>query len=212
MRRCRQLQHSANALALAEPAIQKASDPASAESGEGQSLILASDDIYYRSKAAAVLWMLRYVAGDEALKQALQQYRRSSKRDQDPKEFQHVLEQTSRKDLDWFFDDWVYRDRGLPDLKIQNITAHQLPAQGSKAGGWLIAVELQNDGAAVAEVPVTVRSGTLTATERLRVPGFSRAATRIVFEGTPTEVLVNDGSVPEVGDSRHSKLMVESSK
>ena len=207
-----QLQHAANTLALAEPAVQKTADSPAAESSEGQSLILASDDVYYRSKAAAVLWMLRSIVGDEALKHALERYRHSGKRDQDPKEFQHVLEQTSQKDLGWFFDDWVYRDRGLPDLKIVNVTTHQLPAQGSKAGGWLVAVEVQNDGGAVAEVPVTVRSGTLTATERLRVAGFSRAATRIVFGGTPTEVLVNDGSVPEVGQSLHSRQMMESSK
>ena len=205
------LQQMANTLALAEPVVEKTSD--SAPAGEaGQSLISASDDIYYRSKATAVLWMLRSIAGEEALKQALQRYRGSGKREQDPKEFQHVLEQTSQKDLGWFFDDWVYRDRGLPDLKILNVTTHELPARGSKAGGWMVAVEVQNDGAAVAEVPVTVRSGTLTATERLRVPGFSRAATRVVFEGTPTEVVVNDGSVPELGDSRHSKLLVEAAR
>ena len=204
----KQLQQGANTLALAAPVVDKTSDSDSA----GQSLILASDDIYYRTKAAAVLWMLRSVAGEQALKQALQQYRRSSKGDRDPKEFQHMLEQASEKDLGWFFDDWVYRNRGLPDLKIQNVTTHQLPAQGSKAGGWLVAVEVQNDGAAVAEVPVTVRSGTLTATERLRVPGFSRAATRIVFEGTPTQVLVNDGTVPELGESMHTKQIVAATR
>ncbi len=207
------LHQMANTLALAEPVVEKTSDAAPAGgAGAGQSLIQASDDIYYRSKATAVLWMLRSVVGEQALKQALQQYRHSGKREQDPKEFQHVLEQTSQKDLGWFFDDWVYRDRSLPDLKILNVTTHELPARGSKAGGWMVAVEVQNDGAAVAEVPVTVRSGTLTATERLRVPGFSRAATRVVFEGTPTEVLVNDGSVPELGESRHSKLLVEASR
>jgi hypothetical protein len=206
------LQQMANTLALAEPVVEKTSDTAPAGADAGQSLISASDDIYYRSKATAVLWMLRSVAGEQALKQALQQYRHSGKREQDPKEFQHVLEQTSQKDLGWFFDDWVYRDRSLPDLKILNVTTPELPARGSKSGGWMVAVEVQNDGAAVADVPVTVRSGTLTATERLRVPGFSRAATRIVFEGTPTEVIVNDGSVPELGESRHSKLLVEASR
>ena len=206
------LQQMANLLALAEPVVEKTSDPAAAGAGEGQSLISASDEVYYRSKATAVLWMLRSIVGDEALKQALQRYRGSGKREQDPKEFQHVLEQASQKDLGWFFDDWVYRDRSLPDLKILNVTTHELPARGSKSGGWMVAVEVQNDGGAVADVPVTVQSGTLTATERLRVPGFSRAATRVVFEGTPTEVVVNDGSVPELVESRHSKLIVEASR
>jgi hypothetical protein len=68
-----------------------------------------------------------------------------------------------------------------------------------------VSVEVKNDGDATAEVPVTVRSGTLTTTERLRIPGHSSASTRIVFEGTPEEVLVNDGTVPEVESSVHTK-------
>ena len=81
-----------------------------------------------------------------------------------------MLEQTSHKDLKWFFDDWVYRDLGLPDLSIANVTPRELKTQAGR-GGWLVAVEVRNAGSAVAEVPVTVRSGTLTATERLRVAG-----------------------------------------
>ena len=87
---------------------------------------------------------------------------------------------------------------GLPDLSIANVTPRALEKVGDKGAGWLVAVEVRNDGDAAAEVPVTVRSGTLTSTERLRVPGRSSASTRIVFEGTPEEVRVNDGSVPEV--------------
>ena len=79
---------------------------------------------------------------------------------------------------------------------------------GDKGSGWLVAVEVKNDGDAAAEVPVTVRSGTLTATQRLRIPGRSSASTRIVFEGNPDEVLVNDGTVPEVGSSIHTKQVV----
>jgi AsmA protein len=36
----------------------------------------------------------------------------------------------------------------------------------------------------------------------------SSASTRIVFEGTPDEVIVNDGSVPEIGASTHTKRLV----
>ncbi len=111
-------------------------------------------------------------------------------------------------DLGWFFDDWVYRDRGLPDLSIVNVTPRALDKIGDKGAGWLVAVEVRNDGDAAAEVPVTVRSGTLTTTQQLRVPGRSSASTRIVFEGTPTEVLVNDGTVPEVSTSVHTKQIV----
>jgi hypothetical protein len=141
------------------------------------------------------------------LQHTLQAYR-TDKLDSDPKEFQRVLEQTSRRDLGWFFDDWVYRDKGLPDLTIASVTPRALDQIGDKGSGWLVAVEVRNDGGAVADVPVTVRSGTLTATQRLRIPALSSASTRIVFEGTPDEVLVNDGSVPEVGSSRHTKQIL----
>jgi hypothetical protein len=195
------LQQEAKTLALAEP------DPGKNAADEGQSLILANDEVYYRTKATAVLWMLRSLVGDDALKSALQLYR-NDKQDSDPKEFQRVLEQSSKRDLGWFFDDWVYRDRGLPDLSIVNVTPRALDQIGDKGPGWLVAVEVRNDGAAAADVPVTVRSGALTATQRLRVPGRSSASTRIVFEGTPSEVLVNDGTVPEVTASVHTKQIV----
>ncbi|MDW5264622.1 MULTISPECIES: M1 family aminopeptidase [Acidobacteriaceae] len=199
-----QLQQQVNTLALAEPAPSENADLTL----EGQSLIRASDEIYYRTKAAAVLWMLQSIVGNDALKQALQSYRQSGSRDDDPKEFQHVLEQSSHKDLNWFFNDWVYHDRGLPDLTIANVTPRQLPAQGLKAASFLVAIEIRNNGDAAAEVPVTVRSGALTTTERLRIMGRSSASTRIVFEGTPSEVMVNDGSVPEIEASTHTKQLV----
>jgi hypothetical protein len=196
----RQLQEEAKTLALAEPVPVGASE-------EGQSLILARDEVYYRTKAAAVFWMLRSLVGDEALKRALRSYR-EDKLDTDPKEFQRVLEQVSKRDLGWFFDDWVYRDRGLPDLSIASVTPRALDKVGDKGPGWLVAVEVKNDGGATADVPVTVRSGTLTVTERLRIPGHSSASTRIVFAGTPQEVVVNDGSVPEVAASVHTRQIV----
>lgn len=173
----------------------------------GQSLIQARDEVFYRTKAASVLWMLRSLVGDDALKHALQSYR-NDKQDGDPKEFQRVVEQSSRRDLGWFFDDWVYQDKGLPDLSIASVTPRALDQVGDKGPGWLVAVEVRNDGGATADVPVTVRSGTLTETHRLRVPARSSASTRIVFAGTPSEVVVNDGSVPEVTSSMHTKEIV----
>jgi aminopeptidase N len=153
--------------------------------------------------------MLRTITSDQALKNALQLYRHSGKRDEDPKEFQRLLEQTSKQDLQWFFNDWVYRDRGLPDLSIASVTPRQLPAQGNKDAGWLIAVEVRNDGDAVADVPVIIHSGTLSATGRVRVAGHSTASTRIVFEGTPSEVIVNDGTVPEItSTTTHTKQVL----
>jgi hypothetical protein len=201
-----QLQQQARALALAEPA-------STATAEDGQSLILARDEIYYRTKAAAVLWMLRSLVGDEAMKRALRSYRedkenKKDKLDADPKEFQRVLERSTRRDLNWFFEDWVYHDRGLPDLTIVNVTPRAMDQAAGKGPGWLVAVVIRNDGGAVADVPVTVRSGTLTTTERLRIPAHSSASTRIVVENTPDEIIVNDGIVPEVATSIHRTQIV----
>ena len=212
------LQEEAKTLALAEPAAVRDADSLEA----GQSLIAASDDVYYRTKAAAVLEMLRSIVGEDALKRTLKLYRdnndnkddkddkaeRDAQRDADPKAFQRLLEQVSRRDLNWFFDDWVYRDRGLPDLSIANVTPRPLDQVGDKGSGYLVSIEVRNDGDATADVPVTVRSGALTVTERLRIPARSSSSTRIVFAGTPTEVIVNDGTVPETTASIHTRQIL----
>jgi hypothetical protein len=152
--------------------------------------------------------MLRGIVGDEALKQALQAYRSDPRLDADPEGLERTLEKSSHKDLRWFFSDWVDRDRGLPDLTIVNVTPSQLEARNGVATGWLVAIEVRNDGYAQAEVPVTVRSGTATQTQKLRIPGRSTGSTRIVFPGKPDLVQVNDGEVPETRTSIHTRELV----
>ncbi|WP_260703603.1 gluzincin family metallopeptidase [Edaphobacter flagellatus] len=176
----------------------------------GQSLLTAHDEIYYRAKAAAVLVMLRSITGDPALKQTLQQYRdyarkATATKPEDPRTFQRLLEENSHKDLAWLFDDWVYNDRGLADLSITSVTPRSLVNTAGKPASWLVAVEIANAGNVNVEVPVTVRSGTLTTTERVRIAPRSTTSTRIVFGGVPEEVILNDGTVPETTAPMHRK-------
>ena len=120
-------------------------------------------------------------------------------RDQGPGTFEKILEQASvRRDLSWFFADWVDADKGLPDLTIESV----FPC-AAQAGNWLVAVNISNSGYASAEVPVTVRSDTNSVTQRVVVPGRSKAVQRILILGKPTEVQVNDGTVPETQASMH---------
>jgi hypothetical protein len=225
-----ELQDAARPLALAEPE-KPASDSTTSSSSSssdlqpdssasktptfspgGTSLSEATGDIFYRTKAAAVWWMMRGIIGDDALKQSLQAYRGDPKLDHDPRGLQHTLEKFSRKDLNWFFNDWIYRDRGLPDLTIVSVTPSQLDSRTGVASGWLVAVVVRNDGYAAADIPVTVRSRTSTQTERLRIPGQSTVSTRIIFAGTPEQVKVNDGSTPETVTSVHTRQLVLPSK
>ena len=125
-------------------------EPASPGEGAGEDLLHARNAAYSRTKAMYVLWMLRDIAGDKALAAALQAY--NPAQDTEPDYFEHLLERSSGKDLRWFFDDWVYRDRGLPDLSIAGVYPSRLARQQ-----FLVAVEIANDGYAEVEVPVTVK-------------------------------------------------------
>lgn len=184
------------ALALAEP-------PSPAE-GPGQPLAKAVSPVYYRTKAAYVLWMLRDLAGDEALATALRSGNLGN-----PGAFERALEGSgSHPNLSWFFQDWVDEDKGLPDLSIDGV----FPVVAAD-GNWLVAVKIANAGYAAADVPVIVHSGTGSearfVTQRVRVPARESLTTRVLILGKPTEVQVNDGSVPETQASVHIRKIDE---
>jgi len=189
------LEASRDALAFAEPG--------SPGAAPGEDLLHASDAIYYRTKAMYVLWMLRDIAGDRSLAAALQAYHPAE--DTSADYFEHLVEQASGKDLKWFFDDWVYRDRGLPDLSIAKVNS----STAAHEGQYLVAIDILNDGFAETEVPVTVRSHDSTVTERVRLPGKTRTVHRMLIQGEPVEVIVNDGTVPEVQAEIHRRTMAD---
>jgi hypothetical protein len=62
-----------------------------------------------------------------------------------------------------------------------------------------------NNGFAETEVPVTVRSGSNTLTERVLLPAKTRTVHRMLVQGQPTQVIVNDGTVPEVEADIHKR-------
>jgi hypothetical protein len=189
------------ALAIAEPA--------SPGTAPGQPLAQAISPVYYRNKATYVLWMLRDVVSDATLSAALRAYDPTADvspgygRDTAASPFEKLLEQAgTRHDLQWFFADWVNNDRGLPDLTIDGI----FPSIAN-AGNWLVSVNISNAGYAAAEVPVTVRSDTSSVTQRVLVPAHGKAVQRILLQGKPNEVQVNDGTVPETQSSIHVKSL-----
>jgi aminopeptidase N len=156
----------------------------------GQPLVTTFDESYYRSKAAYVWWMLRDTVGEDALKQAIHNYRAAD--DKDPKYMEHLVATAAKRDLGWFFDDWVYNDRGLPDLRV--VAAH--PWKGAKET-QIVTVTVENLGRTGAEVPFTIRFAGGEITRRIEVRAKSTATTRVEVARTATEVVVNDGSVPE---------------
>jgi hypothetical protein len=166
---------------------------ASAKPGESvspQPLVTTFDETYYRSKAMYVWWMLRDMVGEAALKKAVHKY--CADEDRNPKYVEGLVEAESKSDLLWFFDDWVYQDKGLPDFRIES--AYQ---RKTDKGSYLLTVTVTNTGMAGAEVPFTVSFDGGEIVQRLEVRGKAKAVTRVEVPGLPQRVVVNDGSVPE---------------
>jgi hypothetical protein len=199
------LEAGRQALALAEPE--------SPGESVGQPLAAAISPAYFRSKATYVLWMLRDVVGDPALSAALRAYdpaqdvSKGASNDVGAGSFEKLLDQAgARHDLEWFFADWVNADKGLPDLSIESVFPTSQPS-----GNWLVAVNVANSGYASAEVPITVRSDVTSVTQRVRVPARGKVVHRILVQGKPTEVQLNDGTVPEIQASVHITTLSGSS-
>jgi hypothetical protein len=193
-----QLDDQRAALALAEPDLGANGAATMAQPG----LISNPNFIFYRTKATYVLWMLRSMIGDTALQNALQLY--DPALDTTDDYFEQLVERASvaqpaNKELHQFFEDWVYNDRGLPDLTIAGV----YPSQAGAPGTYLVAVDVANNGGAMADVPIIVTSTNTEVTERLFVPAHGHAVRRLLIQGEPTQVEVNDGTVPETTASDH---------
>lgn len=164
------------------------------ESGSGEqeshSLINTADEIRVQSKAMSVWWMLRDMIGDAALKKAISLYR--PEEDRDAPYMPELIQAQTQRDLSWFFDDWVYHDRGLPDFKVESAFASKLPN-----GTFMVTVTVDNLGSPGAEVPVIVKFPGGELSKRLEVRGKNRATFRMETSASPDEIVVNDGSVPE---------------
>jgi hypothetical protein len=168
------------------------------------SLINTTSEELYRSKAMCVWWMLRDMVGDASLKKALAAYRPED--DKEPSYMQRLIAAQTQRDLEWFFDDWVYRDRGLPDFKIESAFPRKTMTET-----YIVTVTVDNLGTAGAEVPVIVKFTGGEVVKRLEVRAKSKAATRIEVPSAPQEIVVNDGSVPE-SDVTNNTFKLEPAK
>ena len=188
------LDNARSALALAEPE--------SPGAGDGQPLVACISPVYYRTKATYVFWMLRDLVSDATLSAALRAY--DPAKDTTPEYFETLVEQAGqRRALGWFFTDWVYKDKGLPDLSIESV----FPSPSSAQGSFLVAVNLVNNGYAAVEAPVQVITESTSVTQRVLLQAHSKSVQRILLQGSPTEVRINDGTIPEAQATIHSKTI-----
>lgn len=170
-----------------------------------QSLVDTTNEELYRSKAMCVWWMLRDMISDSALKKAIASYK--AEQDKDPSYMPRLIAAQTQRDLEWFFDDWVYHDRGLPDFKVESAFAASTPIKS-----FMLTITLDNLGTAGAEVPVTIKFAGGDVTKRIEVRAKSKATFRVETLAAPQEIRVNDGSVPESDIANHNFKIPETAK
>src|SRR5262249_8380001 len=122
------------------PAAETGQPPSNAAT----SLVSSSDELLARTKGMYVWWMLRDMLGERVLQSAFLKYRPED--DKEPAYMQRLLEAEARtaapqaaSNLEQFFDDWVYRDRGLPDFRITSVYAREM-----LGSGFLVTVTVEN--------------------------------------------------------------------
>ncbi len=169
-----------------------------------RSLVNTTSEELYRSKAMYVWWMLRDMVGDAVLKKAIAAYR--PEQDKEPSYMQRLIAAETKRDLEWFFDDWVYRDRGLPDFKVESAFPHK-----TMTGSFMLTITLDNLGTAGAEVPIIVKYSGGEIMRRLEVQAKNKAVIRVEVPGEPQEIVVNDGSVPEK-DVKNNTFKIEATE
>ncbi len=170
-----------------------------------RSLVNTSNEELYRSKAMHVWWMLRDMIGEAALQKALAAYR--PEQDKEPSYMPHLIQAQTQRDLEWFFDDWVYRDRGLPDFKVEAAFSRK-----TMNDAYMLTITVDNLGSAGAEVPLTVKFAGGEIGKRLEVRAKNKAVIRVEVPTAPVEIVVNDGSVPERGLPNNTYQIKEAEK
>ncbi len=166
-----------------------------------RALVNTTSEELYRSKAMCVWWMLRDMVGEPALKKALAAYH--PEQDKEPSYMPRLIAAQTQRDLEWFFDDWVYRDRGLPDFRVASAFPRKILTEG-----YMVTITVENLGGAGAEVPVTVRFKGGEVTKRLEVRAKSKGVIRVEVPTLAEQVIVNDGSVPE-SDMSNNRFKID---
>ncbi len=177
----------------AHPKTAAAAKSSADSNAANNTLLNTNDELYLRGKGGFVFWMLRDMTGEDTMQRAIAAYRGGA--DKDPSYFQHLVQTSSKRDLEWFFDDWVYRDRGLPEFHVESAYTRPLLSEANKS--FLVTATIENRGGAGAEVPVLIQTPSGEKSVRVVVKAGEKGTGRIEVPVAPDKITVNDGSVPE---------------
>jgi len=119
--------------------LERWSEPVSTVSEHFQDFVIYQEMVY--SKAQLFYEQLRYVVGDEVMRQILRTYfARWKLKHVDESAFREVAEAVSHQDLKWLFGEWLH---GTPliDYRLKRVERHHLPD-----GRWRTAVTIERKG------------------------------------------------------------------
>ncbi len=134
------------------------------------------------TKPQAVLYMLRELLGKETMRQILKTYYdRYAFRHVNEAAFREVASEVARRDLDWFFDQWLHTTATL-DWSVEGGRTVRAPGDEGD-GGWRTEVTLRREGEAW--MPVTLRLRGDRGSTDVRVESRDRRVT--VEVSTPWE-------------------------
>ena len=184
----------AQAEELANPKPSAGTKTPPLDNSADNTLLNTNDELYLRGKAGFVFWMLRDMLGNEAMQRSLAAYRAAA--DKNPSYLQHLMQSDGKRDLEWFFDDWVYRDRGLPEFHVDTAYARPLLSESTNKI-FLVTATISNHGRAGAEVPVLIQTPSGEKSVRVLLKAGEQGVARIEVPIAPDKIVVNDGSVPE---------------
>jgi hypothetical protein len=165
------------------------SEKTNESTGGGCALTNPIEDICFQAKAMWVWWMLRDLLGP---RHPLPLFAYDASADKEPSYVRKLMERSAQRELEWFFDDWVYHDHGLPDFKVAAAFTRKTPANT-----YMLTITVENLGTAGAEVPLKVKFASGEISKQLEVRARDKAVIRVEVPTAPLEVVVNDGSVPE---------------
>jgi hypothetical protein len=118
------------------------------------------------TKAAMVFHMLRDVIGEQAFRAGMKRYYEKNKLQHvDEEDFKVAMEEASKQDLDWFFQQWLHTNHTL-DYAIAGATTAQQPN-----GTWRTRVDVTRQGQAW--MPVSLKVGDVVVRLDSRDPRFS---------------------------------------
>ncbi|MGD8320936.1 MAG: M1 family metallopeptidase [Gemmatimonadota bacterium] len=105
------------------------------------------------TKGSLVLWMLREMVGRRTMLDITRTFfERYKFRHVDQHAFQSVAEEVSRRDLDWFFGEWLHAN-GLTDYALEGVRTRR------DGQAWVSEVDIARKGRMRMPVPVRLMSG-----------------------------------------------------